>query len=141
LSAWTGLAAGLVLLCCLFTPPAGAHPADPNLPINVNYIYGFNDRQPQNWVNQNLYVILWFGVLWLAAFLPAHLALRKIFAAPPSAAGRKSDCSSSLSNPARSATADSKWMVGKHPIAAERSSTHYGDGKRNTLPGQESPSR
>jgi hypothetical protein len=89
LSAWSGLAAGLVLVCYLFTPPAGVHLANPNVPININYLYGFNDQQPQHWVNQNLYVILWPGVLWLAAFLPTHLALRKIFAAPLPAARRK----------------------------------------------------
>ena len=82
LSAWTGLAAGLLLVCYLFTPPAGAHLADPNIPVNLNYIYGFKDQQPQTWVNQDLYVILWLGVLWLVAFLPTHLALRKILAAP-----------------------------------------------------------
>src|ERR1022692_210813 len=81
LSAWTALAAGLVLVCYLFTPPAGVHLANPNVPININYLYGFNDQQPQHWVNQNLYVILWPDVLWLVAFLPTHLALRKIFVA------------------------------------------------------------
>ncbi len=68
LPAWTAAAAGLSLVCYYFTPPAGSHPADPNLPINLNYLYGFNDQQPQHWVNQNLYVVLWLGVLWLAAF-------------------------------------------------------------------------
>jgi hypothetical protein len=81
LAAWTVLAAGLLLVCYFFTPPAGAHPANPNLPVNINYVYGFNDRQPQTWVNQNLYVVLWFGVLWLVAYLPTHLALHRIFAA------------------------------------------------------------
>jgi hypothetical protein len=85
LSAWTILAAGLLLICYFFTPPAGAHPADPNIPINLNYVYGFNDRQPQTWMNQNLYVILWLGALWLAAFLPTHLVLHKIFPARPGA--------------------------------------------------------
>ncbi|MGA2555484.1 MAG: hypothetical protein ABSG04_04345 [Verrucomicrobiota bacterium] len=87
LSSWTSLAAGLVLACYFFTPPAGAHLANPNLPININYIYGCNDRQPQGWVKQNLYVILWLGALWLLAFLPTHLVLRKIFAAPRSVGG------------------------------------------------------
>lgn len=89
LSAWTALAAGLLFVCYFFTPPAGAHLADPNIPINLNYVYGFNDQQPQTWMNQNLYVLLWLGVLWLVAFLPAHLTFRRIFAAPPSVAGRK----------------------------------------------------
>jgi hypothetical protein len=89
LSAWTVVAAGLVFACYFFTPPAGAHPANPNTPINVNYLYGFNDRQPQHWANQNLYVVLWISVLWLAAFLPAHLALRKFFVAPTPVIGLK----------------------------------------------------
>jgi hypothetical protein len=89
LPAWTGLAAGLVLVCYFFTPPAGAHLSNPNLPININYLYGFNDQQPQTWINQNLYVILWLGVLWLIAFLPTHLVLSKVFAAPQPAADLK----------------------------------------------------
>jgi hypothetical protein len=89
LSAWTALAAGLVFVCYFFTPPAGTHLANLNIPININYLYGFNDQHPQHWVNQNLYVILWLGVLWLIAFLPTHLALRKIFAVSPPAARPK----------------------------------------------------
>jgi hypothetical protein len=82
LFAWPAVAAGLVLICYFFTPPAGAHLADPNIPININNIYGFNDQRPQTWVNQNLYVILWFGALSLLAYLPTHLALRKFFPPP-----------------------------------------------------------
>jgi hypothetical protein len=83
LTAWTGLAAVLGFICYFFTPPAGAHPVNPNLPININYLYGFNDQQPQPWINQNLYVVLWLSGLWLVAFLPTHLVLRKIFGVPP----------------------------------------------------------
>jgi hypothetical protein len=79
LSAWTGLAAGLGFICYFFTPPAGAHLGNPNIPININYLYGFNNQQPQCWINQNLYVIVWLGALWLVAFLPTHLVLRKVF--------------------------------------------------------------
>ena len=89
LPAWTVLAATLGFVCYFFTPPAGTHLANVNVPININYLYGFNDQQPQHWVNQNLYVILWLGALWLVAFLPTHLALRKIFAAPLPLARRK----------------------------------------------------
>jgi hypothetical protein len=82
LSAWTVLAAGLGFVCYFFTPPAGAHLTNPNLPLNINYLYGFNDQKPQAWVNESLYVILWLGALWFIAFLPTHMALRKIFNAP-----------------------------------------------------------
>ena len=83
LSAWTALAASLTLVSYLCGLPAGAHPANPNIPVNINYVYGFNDQQPQHWVNQNLYVALWPAVLWLVAFFPTHLLLRKLFTAPP----------------------------------------------------------
>jgi hypothetical protein len=114
LSAWTSLAAGLVLVCCLFTPPAGAHLADPNLPININYVYGFNDRQPQSWVDQNLYVILWLGVLWLAAFLPTHLGLAQNLrcAAVRGVPEKAHSISFSLIVPACSPRMDSKYLVG-----------------------------
>jgi len=82
LSAWTILAAALVFACYFFTAPAGSHLANPNIPINLNYVYGFNDQRPQAWINQNFYVILWLAALWLIAFVPTHLALVKIFAAP-----------------------------------------------------------
>jgi hypothetical protein len=32
----TLLAAVLVFVCYFFTPPAGAHPTNPNTPININ---------------------------------------------------------------------------------------------------------
>jgi hypothetical protein len=81
LLAWTTLATALVFVCYFFTPPAGAHPANANTPINLNYLYGFNDQQPQHWMNQNLYVIAMLGVLWLVVYLPTHLVLQKKFPA------------------------------------------------------------
>lgn len=81
LLAWGSLATGLVLICYFFTPPAGAHLADPNIPIHINNVYGFDDQRPQSWINQDLYVGLWLIALWLIAFFPTHLILRKIFPA------------------------------------------------------------
>ena len=80
LSAWTVSAAGLLVGSYVLGPPPGAYLADPNLPININYVYGFSDQHPQTWMNQKLYVILWLGTLWVAAFLPTHALLRKLFA-------------------------------------------------------------
>jgi hypothetical protein len=89
LLAWTCVAAGLVLASYFFTLPAGKHPANPNIPVNLNYVYGFNNKQPQHWVNNNLYVILLLVTLWLVVFLPTHLALKKLFSAPLPPEGRR----------------------------------------------------
>ncbi|HSH94928.1 MAG TPA: hypothetical protein VK968_12335, partial [Roseimicrobium sp.] len=78
LPVWSCIAAMLLLAGYLFAPPAGAVLADPNSALNLNYAYGFNDRQPQILFNPHLYVFLWYGALWFLAFLPAHLVLRKL---------------------------------------------------------------
>jgi hypothetical protein len=80
LPAWTVLAAILIVVCYLLTPAPGSHLTNPNTPININNIYGFNDTRPQHWVNQNLFVAFWAGALWVGAYLPAHLVLKRIFA-------------------------------------------------------------
>lgn len=80
---WGATAALLITVCYLFTPPAGVHPADPNIPVNINDIYGFDAEHPQNWMDQRVYLLCWLGVLWIAAYLPAHLALKNLFPSPP----------------------------------------------------------
>jgi hypothetical protein len=82
-----GLRVGFDLL--FFTPPAGAHLATPEQPININYLYGFNNGQPQTWINEILYVILWPGVLWLVAFFSTHLVLCRIFVPAPTVANSR----------------------------------------------------
>src|ERR1035438_1611239 len=52
-------AAALVLFSCLFLARPGAVLANPNVPVNVDYVYGFGDPQPQRWMNQNLYVAVY----------------------------------------------------------------------------------
>ncbi len=79
---WTSVATALVLVCYLFTPPAGAVLVNSNLPININYVFGFNNEQPQTWLNQNVYVLLLLGGLWLVAYWPTHLVLQKFFTVP-----------------------------------------------------------
>jgi hypothetical protein len=76
---WTVLAWALMLVSyfCLPAPPA---PADtPNLPVNVNYVFGLNDQQPQTWMAPGLYFVLVMIAYPLLLFLPAHGILLKLF--------------------------------------------------------------
>lgn len=84
LPAWTALSFVLILVCHLFLPGAGAHLPDPNIPVNINYVNGFNDDEPQRWMNPNLYAALWFCALALFAYVPTHCVLRKVCRAPKS---------------------------------------------------------
>jgi hypothetical protein len=78
LPAWSAVATALVLISYFFLPPAGAHLPNPNTPVNIDYVYGFNDQAPQHWMNQNLYVVLWIAALCFLVFVPTHLVLRKV---------------------------------------------------------------
>lgn len=76
---WTGLAWFLMLICyCLL--PAPPPPVDsPNTPVNVNYVYGFSDAHPQEWMPP----LAWFALIMVALpvviFLPTHCVLNRFF--------------------------------------------------------------
>lgn len=79
---WTVLAWGLLLIC-FFLMPAPPAPADnPNLPVNINYVYGLDDKQPQTWLPPPAYFCLLLAVLPCAIYLPTHIVLQKLFSAP-----------------------------------------------------------
>lgn len=80
LGAWSMLA---VLLCGIgffLLPPAGAELADPNLPRNVNYVFGMDDANPQTRFAPLTYLGLWAGGLIVLVYLPTHFILNRWFA-------------------------------------------------------------
>ena len=50
LPGWTMLATALMLSGYFCLPPPPAPPGQPNLPVNVNYVYGLSDLAPQRWL-------------------------------------------------------------------------------------------
>src|SRR6266849_7090050 len=76
-SAWTVLATGLVLVCYFFPPPAGAHLANPNIPINlklVNWTGNFLAGAGETLVL--LYLLLASGDLFLQKLVRVMPTLR-----------------------------------------------------------------
>lgn len=79
---WTGLA-WVLMLIGYFVLPAPPAPADNlNLPVNVNYVYGFSQKEPQKWMPPLQYLGLLFVGLPLLIFLPTHLLLSRFFPKP-----------------------------------------------------------
>src|SRR5262249_11740783 len=67
--AWTVLAWVLVLICFFLLPPQPAPTENPNLPVNVNYVYGFSETGPQEAMPALAYlalmmVVLPVGIYW-----------------------------------------------------------------------------
>lgn len=83
--AWAWCTVGgtvLVLVCYFWMPPPPAPPERPNLPVNINYVYGLGSKAPQSWLPQPAYVALLLVVLPAAVYGPAHWLLARIFPRP-----------------------------------------------------------
>lgn len=77
--AWTALAWGLMLVSYFFLPPPPAPRDNPNLPVNVDYVFGPSNEQPQSWMSPGLYFTLFMIGYPVVLCLPTHLLLRKVF--------------------------------------------------------------
>ncbi|OAI58064.1 hypothetical protein AYO49_01415 [Verrucomicrobiaceae bacterium SCGC AG-212-N21] len=75
--AWTVTAVILCLIAYFFLPPAGSVLHDPKTPMNINYVFGFDDKKPQTWMSANLYLVVWIAALTSLAYLPTHLFLKR----------------------------------------------------------------
>lgn len=79
---WTAIATLLFFICYFFMPAPPA-PADrPNLPVNINYVFGLGDAKPQDWLSPQLYFAGLVLLMPPLVFWPTHLVLRRIFPPP-----------------------------------------------------------
>jgi hypothetical protein len=80
LLSWTVLAWVLMVIsyCLLPAPPA---PKDqPNLPVNVDYVYGPSDEKPQEWMPPLAWLAFMLTALPIVFFIPTHLILTRLIA-------------------------------------------------------------
>lgn len=77
LPAWSALAAALCVVSYFFLPAAGAPVADPKIPRNVNYVFGFSEDTPQSWLPPLAYLGAWIAALVGLVYVPTHWLLRK----------------------------------------------------------------
>jgi hypothetical protein len=80
---WTVLAWVLIPICYFFMPPPS--PNAGLTPVNINYVWGLNDSEPQQWVSPNLWVIGMMVLMPLVMFAPVHYLLIRITPPAPGA--------------------------------------------------------
>lgn len=80
--AWTGLGWGLCLVAYFWLPSAGTVLPDPKIPVNINYVFGFDDAQAQTWLPGPVYLVGWMLTLLGVIYVPTHLLLRRWFGRP-----------------------------------------------------------
>ena len=76
---WTVTAWAAMLISYLFLPAPGAPLANPNAPVNINYVYGLSDTVAQTWMPQWAWLTLLFIGLPLVIYMPTHFLLVKFY--------------------------------------------------------------
>ncbi len=75
---WTALMWAVMVICYLFTPPPPVDPANPNSPVNINYVFGFGPEKAQTLMHPHLYVVSLMVGLLLFIYMPTHWVLKWI---------------------------------------------------------------
>jgi hypothetical protein len=61
-------------ICYVFMPKPGDPTAGPDIPTNINYVYGFDESKSQMWIEDpDVYFTLVMIVLPIGILLPSHL--------------------------------------------------------------------
>ena len=77
LAAWTAIGWALMLVCYFYMPAPPAPADTPNLPVNINYVFGPSDSAMQTWMAPPLYLLLMLVALPALLWAPAHFALAR----------------------------------------------------------------
>ncbi len=71
----------IILLISYFFAPAPPPPArHPHWAVNINYVYGLDDKHPQTLMAPPLWLLLMMAFNVLVLYLPTHLVLRRVYA-------------------------------------------------------------
>jgi hypothetical protein len=74
----------VLLVSYLFAPAPPPSALHPSWAVNINYVYGLDDRHPQPWMAPGLWLLCLMAFNVVVLYVPTHLVLRRAFDAPPS---------------------------------------------------------
>jgi len=78
------VAAVVLLVSYLFAPGPPPSALHPSWAVNINYVYGLDDKHPQTWMAPWLWLLCLMAFNAVVLYVPTHLVLRRVFDAPPS---------------------------------------------------------
>ena len=68
-----------MLLASFFLAPAPPAPADnPNLAVNINYVFGLSYEKPQTWMPPMVWLLAMIVGFPLVFYVPSHLVFRSV---------------------------------------------------------------
>ena len=74
------LAVALLLVCFYLAPKPPPSIEFPSHAVNINYVYGMDDKHPQTVMAPALWLLMMIVVNLLVLYVPTHLILKKICA-------------------------------------------------------------
>jgi hypothetical protein len=75
---WTATGWAILLVCYFLMPAPPTPPDNPDLPVNINYVYAIDDTQgPQTWMPPLAWLALVMAVFPTLIWVPTHLILSK----------------------------------------------------------------
>ncbi|MGH7853597.1 MAG: hypothetical protein ACREP3_09150 [Candidatus Binatia bacterium] len=74
----------VLLVSYLFAPAPPPSASHPNWAVNINYVYGLDDKHAQTVMLPWLWLLSLMAVNVIAIYLPTHFVLRRFFKAPSS---------------------------------------------------------
>ena len=75
------LAMALLLVCFYLAPKPPPSTQFPSHAVNINYVYGMDDKAPQTLMAPEVWLLLMIAVNVVALYVPTHLVLRRIYTA------------------------------------------------------------
>lgn len=79
-TAQTVLAVALLLVCFYLAPKPPPSSQFPSHAVNINYVYGMDDKRPQTVMAPELWLLLMMGVNVVGLYVPTHVVLKKLYA-------------------------------------------------------------
>lgn len=76
---WTVLAWAIQLVCYFWMPQPPAPADNPNLPVNINYVYGLSNQAPQSWMPPVAYLAVVMLAMPALFYWPTHWLMSKYF--------------------------------------------------------------
>jgi hypothetical protein len=84
LAAWTAVGWAILLVCYFLMPLPPTPPDNPDLPVNINYVYAIDDTQgPQTWMPPLAWLALLMAGYPALIWVPTHFILGKIVGPSP----------------------------------------------------------
>jgi hypothetical protein len=85
----SAVAVVVVLVSYLLAPAPPPSPLNPNRAVNINYVYGFTDQQPQTLMAPWLWVLAVMALNVIAFYIPTHWVLARAFRHPKETGSRQ----------------------------------------------------